>query len=352
MPNFPPYPSTGSIFSTSRGAYKYNGYAWDVISPNISVGNPIITGSYNLFSSSYKELSHVGARTLSKITASSLQLDGGFSYTSTDSAINTTGSQVKIFSETGHCEGIALDLKFDGPHVSYNFVDDSPYQHSSSRNNALIQSAGSVIGTSSVFFNGNAWIDIPSSNAWAFGTTQDFTIEFWLKANSLNGVLMDGRTNSVQGPMIDIYLGSGVGNPILYVDSTEIIASSAAFRVGYWGHMAVCRHNGVHTMYLNGKPVGTYSNSVNYTASPLRIGAWSGGEAFNFTGSIDSLKIYKGFAKYTSEFIVHSASSEPNKVLQTHAPTLKIQNRYNNILKEYTVQMTSDNTRMALTGSN
>ena len=65
---------------------------------------------------------------------------------------------------------------------------------------------------------------------------------------------------------------------------------------------------------------------------------------------MDEFRIYNGTAKYTSNFTVKDPTDMT--ALPTTAPTLKIQNRYNNTLKEYTVQMTSDNTRMALTGSN
>ena len=102
-------------------------------------------------------------------------------------------------------------------------------------------------------------------------------------------------------------------------------------------------------MYLDGVSVDTSTDSLDYAASPLRIGAWSGTNNYFFTGSMDSVKIYKGFAKYTSNFNV---GSTPESYLPGGHPTLTIENKYNNILKEYTINMTSDDTRIALTGSN
>jgi len=96
MANFPSSPATGSIFSTGRNVYKYNGTAWETISPNISVGFPEMTGSFDDLSGSLPNLANVGALIPNNITASVFQLDGTFSSGSANIVFPVTGSGVKL----------------------------------------------------------------------------------------------------------------------------------------------------------------------------------------------------------------------------------------------------------------
>jgi len=112
MANFPTSPATGTIFSTAQNVYKYNGTAWEIISPNISLGYPEMTGSFIDLSGSLPNLVNVGASTISNITASVLHLDGTFS-SGSNIAISITGSAVKLKVSSSGIPGTSPVLKIE-----------------------------------------------------------------------------------------------------------------------------------------------------------------------------------------------------------------------------------------------
>ena len=364
MANFPTSPSTGSIFSTGRNVYKYNGTAWETISPNISVGFPEMTGSFNDLSGSLPNISNVGAFVPSNITASVLQLDGAFSYDSSHTSIPTTGSGVKLRATTGHTEGLIFHMKADGPNGGTSFIDSSTSGHTIvTTGNAKISTTYSVFGTSSAYFDGTRDLLSVTSSAFNF-TTEDFTIECWIKttdndydSNAPHIVSMWDHGNAKRSWTIQMYSGNltaylstGGGSPYTALESSLEVTNNQ------WHHVALCRSGATVRLFLNGvvgvaSSVGS-SYGLYSDGNKISIGSDTSNGDLDYIGWIDDLRIYRGVAKYTSAFTVQDATNRQDILLPPDAPTLTIENKYNNILKEYTVNMTSDDTRMALTGSN
>ena len=339
MANFPTNAATGSIFSTGTNVYRYVGHnQWETISPNIAVGysemDQSITGSIETFE-------NTGASAPSTLSVNTLQLDGAHD-TSNSSAFSVVGSATKLSSETQQLGNLVLHLQMEGSNNSTTFTDSSKSAHTVTvSGSAKISTDKRIVGVSSGYFDGSGAVTIASTTDVAFGTDTDFTVEMWLYSSTPTGgrVRLDGRTGGNQGPQIDLYLSTAEGNPVWYVDSTEVFESSTALTANTWYHLAVVRSSGTHKMYLNGVEVGSYTSSINYNASGLKIGGWSGGSLYPYLGYIDDLKIYKGFAKYTSAF---SVDTRPDHALPTDAPELKIQSKYNNVLTSYKINMTRD----------
>ena len=164
----------------------------------------------------------------------------------------------------------------------------------------------------------------------------------------------DGQNNSA----IEFFYSktaNGVGVWFYNGGSTNTLFTSGTdLPLNTWQHLALVRSGGTTKLYQDGVETGTSGDSVTTLDANTSVGIavyknGSGNFAEYFPGYIDEVKIYKGFAKYTSAF---SVDIRANYTLPPDAPTLTIENKYYSTLKEYTVNMTSDNSRMALTGSN
>ena len=148
-----------------------------------------------------------------------------------------------------------------------------------------------------VFDGSNDYVTIPDSNNW-FYSTNDFSIEFWYKFNSIPGAsdqyfysqrvsggdyvfifatstswVFDAYSASVQGPSISSAVTHGTTN---------------------WNQLCLSRIGTSFSLYLNAQLIGSQTNSFNLTnlSAALDFGRWSGGAGRNINANASSLKIY------------------------------------------------------------
>jgi hypothetical protein len=126
----------------------------------------------------------------------------------------------------------------------------------------------------------------------------------WVYPNTLvsNDVLYDGRQSTG---------GTATGFSIV-VNSSGIVqtytaggyrcTSTSTLSVGKWSHIAVVRSSGTDTLFIDGiAQADTDTLGGNYTDQKCRIGSdVNGSEAWG--GYIADFRLYKGAAKYTSNF--------------------------------------------------
>ena len=76
-----------------------------------------------------------------------------------------------------------------------------------------------------------------------------------------------------------------------------------------WSHVAFVRDGSTLRLFVNGTQVGTTTASTVYsnTTDNVEIGAYPGSTSNYFAGKIQDVRIYKGAAKYTSNFTPPSA---------------------------------------------
>ena len=182
--------------------------------------------------------------------------------------------------------------------------------------NAQISTSVVKYGSGSMSFNGsNSYLilDAPSTDLFAFGSG-DFTIEFWLYLNSTTGnqVIYDGRPSSAQTTQPTIYVGSGT---LYYYANGANRITGSSLSTGTWYHIAVARSGTSTKMFINGTQTGsTYTDSTAYTNTTFRpwIGAdsySSGSPPTNYLNAyVDDLRITKGIARYTQNFIPPSVA--------------------------------------------
>ena len=135
------------------------------------------------------------------------------------------------------------------------------------------------------------YLNVDSSSDFAWGTAA-FTIELYVKpaAASISGVttLLDFRTtaNDVAGRL---YTNGGqvrynVNNSDLVTTGATVLATDT------WTHVVVQKSSTTVKILLNGVERGTGTDSQNYAAKPLRVGAdYAGANAF--FGHIDELRL-------------------------------------------------------------
>ncbi len=214
-----------------------------------------------------------------------------------------------------------LLLHMDGTDASTTFTDDNTVRTAktiTAGGNAQVDTAQSKFGGASALFDGtNDYLSIPSNNDFAFGTG-DFTIEYWMRPNTLVSfdTSFDARSAGEVAPVIyteGTTLKYGRGN-------TEVIAGGT-LSTGTWYHVAVSRSGTSTKLFLNGTQVGsTYTDTGNYVnIATVYIGSLRGGSG-SFDGHIDEVRVSKGIARYTSNFTAPTAAfaNDANTVLLLH----------------------------------
>ena len=187
-----------------------------------------------------------------------------------------------------------------------SFVDSSANNFTITPVGTPAQGSFSPFGTCwSVAFNGSTdSLKVPSSANLALGTS-DFTIELWfLRSNTINEeILYDQRTAEPQiVPHLQINTS---GFLVFYVNGSNVIVGTTSILPGVWNHIAVARSSSVSKVYLNGVQEGaSYTDSNNYIANQITIGGQYAGYSSAFaTGNLSNLRVVKGTAIYTSNFI-------------------------------------------------
>ena len=139
--------------------------------------------------------------------------------------------------------------------------------------------------------------------------TGSFCVEFWYypTAFTSNCVIFDNRhqsnswPNSANGFSI---VTTGNGSIFTYSGGNQIINHSTKLTLNAWNHIAYTRDGSTERLFVNGDFFSTTaSSSRNYNEGRFHLGsAANNGEGSD--GYYQDLRIYKGVAKYTSNFTV------------------------------------------------
>jgi hypothetical protein len=170
--------------------------------------------------------------------------------------------------------------------------------------NAALNSSNKKYGTNCMYFDGSGdYITTP----WAVmptGTT-DFTIEFWkytitTRTGGILGFRASGSDN------FQVYEGWPTAGEYLLLDDTTLqVGISRTVPLNTWEHLAWVRSGTKFYFFINGSLQKTSTSSASVTKS---YSAWYLGDrlysaAADFNGYIDELRITKGVARYTSDFV-------------------------------------------------
>lgn len=163
--------------------------------------------------------------------------------------------------------------------------------------NQPLQFGTGVFGASLLRSSSALNITTPASTAFVFDG--DFTIEAFLKnTGATNPLFVYGDS---QNNFIPLYLDSATSGRV-FVNGGNLIAG-INLPSGYF-HYALTRKDGVVRAFVNGvaKGVVTYGSTLGLASGKIFLCSGNG-YYDTWTGQIDELRITKGVARYTENFI-------------------------------------------------
>jgi hypothetical protein len=193
-----------------------------------------------------------------------------------------------------------------------------------SRNKTATSSGPVGVSTESNFYSGSYYYGA-ASNTLQYAeqgqelvfNTGDFTIECWLyDDNGHNGggsgrcYIFDNRIG-----------GSEVGDPptmtgwvdghdeFTFYDGDSEITHTVSSTVGKWWHYAVTREGTTTRMFIDGIEVGSSTSSTNFTNNGIGVGRATD-SGYGWSGYIQDFRVYRGLAKYTSDFVVPATAPD------------------------------------------
>ena len=189
-----------------------------------------------------------------------------------------------------------------------------------SGSNKTLTVTGEAVGTrtttvsrlygSSLYFDGSTdYIQTASSSSDFTMGTGDFTVECWVskRANTHKGIWQisstSGGFNSADyGDTLALGYQSGVWQ-IYGNDSPSYESAAYSITDNKWYHAAYVRSSGQSTLYINGEAViGPHSDTFSYDGTYMIFGGYYN-TSYLHNGSLNDVRVYKGVAKYTGQFV-------------------------------------------------
>lgn len=214
-------------------------------------------------------------------------------------------------SDDPHWDDVGLLMHFDGTDGSTTFVD----QKGASFNkfgSPVISTAQSKFGGASGLFptavSALVTPDLPGVEL----SSGDFTIEcfvlFSAQPESNNIFINKGsgyftyRLTTSSGRINAACADSGLGFPVNIIGATALSA-------GVWYHIAFTRQGASFRLFVNGAQDGaaTYSGNLFNPGQGVSVGGAGYNTGYSPLGHMDELRITKGVARYTANFMPPTA---------------------------------------------
>lgn len=200
-------------------------------------------------------------------------------------------------------------LHADGTDGSQLFPDATGRHPVTTHGSVQVDTAQFKFGNASALLNGSTdYLSLDSNGDFRFGTG-DFTIDMQVRINAYGAA---GARLYTAGNLV-----SPTNNPILQHDNAGIltyqfggvtkITAAAPLNLAQWQHVAVARAGTNTKLFIDGTQAGsTYVGgedlSVEGLIAPI-IGTNAAASALFYNGWIDEIRILKGVAAWTSDFI-------------------------------------------------
>ena len=205
-----------------------------------------------------------------------------------------------------HFDKVSLLLHMDGVDGSTTFVENFGAE-CLPVGAAHISAAQGVYGGSSLALNGSmSGLQVNNTDALNLGVG-DFTIEMWVyvtaHTNTTAALLASGGSRWGPGECV---LRFDTGSVLsLYTNSSGILVGTGSFPTGQWQHVAMCRSGGTASIYQGGVAVasGWLPGNLNFSNNLKSFLGYSDFDKISLNGYIDDLRVTKGLARYTSNFV-------------------------------------------------
>lgn len=194
--------------------------------------------------------------------------------------------------------------------------------------NSQIDTAESKFGGASLLLDGDGdYVSAPDSGDWNFGNG-NFTIEAWVKLISTGS--NQAIVSQVQGDEYKwmLYCRNGTLAFVAYKQTGPAVAafcygsSGTPLLDGEWHHVAAVRNgtgSGCLKLYIDGSAitltteVDLASNAIGDFSAPVEIGRQNvSGSYYYVNGHVDEVRLSKGIARWTSNFIPPAQAYRPD----------------------------------------
>ncbi|MBN1903886.1 MAG: LamG domain-containing protein, partial [Deltaproteobacteria bacterium] len=201
-------------------------------------------------------------------------------------------------------DNTVLYIHSDDEDGSTEITDSSTKNHPVTVNgNVHHEIDNSKFGSSSIYFDGSGdYLTIPYTDDFNL-SNGDFTIDAWFNSNSFSSSQII-TSKDTYGSNYDWCIQIASATTIrLYTNRTisNLSVTVPTMNIGEWYHVAIVRHNGTNTIYLNGVSYGSNTMGItNHSQNYVTVGcsSWNNPEIL-FNGYIDELRISKGIARWT-----------------------------------------------------
>ena len=236
-------------------------------------------------------------------------------YNTTDGfgLVKGTGYRSDSFAGTTNGSGLVLAIPGDvATDVHHNINTGSSQATVANDGVAVITSNSRLYGSSLQFESANTDSLTVENSDMALGTG-DLCVEFWVynKTNKNYNAFISTRDSN--GTSTGFVIAADSGGDI-YVHSAAALAGNYSgdltLPLNQWCHVAYTRASGTHRLFVNGVAASnSTTTSRNFTYNKLRIGdnPYATDEPVN--AEIQDIRVYKGVAKYTSNFTVPARTS-------------------------------------------
>ncbi len=222
--------------------------------------------------------------------------------------VDATGSlSTSVPAPATNASAVSLYLPFDS-----NINDASANGHSvTSVGSAGLSSTQAKFGANSLSLNGSSqYLTVADNDAFNF-QSEDFTVEVFVHPTTLqqSGIYSQWESGSNRSFKITMTSSGAVvvnGSRNGSTGNHLAITSSENLTVNNWHHIAAVCSNSTVTLYINGKNSGSggIGGSLYNSTNNIAIGANIAGVASNlFAGFIDDLRVTKGIALYSQNFV-------------------------------------------------
>lgn len=217
--------------------------------------------------------------------------------------------QTKSLISDIYYNNVSLLLNGQGPNNSTIFTDESLNPKTPiATNGTIISTAAFKYGSSSMYFNGGAYLEYGANSDFLIGTN-NFTLEFWccpvsqmrnypfivLLGNNWDNSNSDAFYVSDRSPTAPgkFVVRSAAGG--IHGISTTTVQNNQ------WYHVAVVRNGSSIYLFINGVLESTQSINISIgTSQKIFIGGDSNPD-YRFNGHLH-LRLTKGLARYTASF--------------------------------------------------
>jgi len=211
--------------------------------------------------------------------------------------------------------GTTALFHFDGTNGSTDFTDSSGTgKLPAITGNPVISTAQSRFGGASLYINGNAsshtnYVFIADSGDGGLTFEGDFTIDFWMYpvafTDSFSDILSSLPSRDYSCYLSDSSVCVGICiRPSAWCNFTENVPAPA---LNTWQHIAIARSGSTVRYFLNGVLAWTITSSAKIGGGILLSDDVSLGDNGDFNGYFDELRVVKGTAVWTDNFVPPTA---------------------------------------------